>query len=132
MTLKANLAAALLLSATFALPALAQPVVPVVTQTAVPVVAINLNSFIGQTLFGVARAPLGTVTQVDPYAGVVAVAGRHGEFALISASMMLPDGPNLWAPLTYGDIKVASDMNLRHPGATMTGPKVIIIEPAIG
>lgn len=124
------IATAVLASAALATPILAQTIV---RQTILTETPIDLNQFVGQNLFGAAHANLGSISQVDPNTGVIALTGRHGEYALITTSLVIPDGPNLRAPtLTQGDIKLASDMNLSHPGATMMSPNIIIVEPPLG
>ena len=124
------IATAVLASAALTTPTVAQELVQ---QTIVTEVPINLNNFVGQNVFGAAHANLGTVSRVDPYRGVIALTGRYGEYALISMSLLIPNGLSLRAPtLSQGDIKYASDANLRHPGATMTAPHIIVVEPPLG
>jgi hypothetical protein len=121
-------AAAALASAALAAPVLAQPVERVTT-----VYTADLNGFIGRNLFGMAHANLGVVSAADPYAGVVGITGPHGEYALISASMLVHDGVTLHAPtLSAGDIKVASEANFAHRGSVLAGPHVIVVEPSAG
>jgi hypothetical protein len=120
------IASLLLLSSVAAVPASAieylQPVAPQ-----------NLNAFIGRNLFGEGYANLGVVSAVDPYAGVIGLTGTHGEFALISSSMLARNGLTLRAPtLTAGDVKIASDANFAHPGAMIATPHIIIVEPPPG
>jgi hypothetical protein len=111
-------------------PALAQPVAQ---ERVVTVYTTNLNAYIGRNLFGLANANLGVVSAVDPFAGVVGVTGTHGEYALISASMLTHDGLTLDAPtLSAGDIKAASDANLSRPGSVLASPHVIVVEPTAG
>lgn len=122
---------AVLASAAFATPGLAQEVVQetIVTE----VTTTDLNHFIGTNLFGLANANLGVVSAADPYMGVIGVTGRHGEYALISASMLTHDGATLYAPaLAAGDIKMASEAQWGRPGSVLTGPHVIVIEPPLG
>jgi len=119
------IASLLLLSSAAAVPASAfeglQPVAPQ-----------ELNAFVGSNLFGQAHANLGVVSAVDPVAGVIGLTGRFGEYALISSSMLARNGLTLRAPeLTAGDIKIASDTNLAHPGAMIATPHVIVIEPLV-
>ena len=105
-------------------------VVPALATQFDPVAPEDLNQFSGVPVLGRANANLGVVSAVDPIAGIVGIAGRHGEFAYVSTSMLGRDGARLHAPtMTTGDIKLASDANLRHPGATLVRPNVIINEP---
>jgi|SRR5215469_18262640 len=93
----------------------------------------NLNRYIGRNVFGWGHANLGVVSDANPYTGVIGLVGRHGEFALISDSLLAPDGLTLYAPtLTAGDIKVASNAQLARPGSVLTAPHVFIIEPPPG
>lgn len=95
-------------SAAVATPCLAQEVVQ--QTTGVREVTTDLNQFIGRNLFGRGHANLGVVSAADRYNGVIGVTGRHGEFALISGTLLTRDGLTLYAPaLTAGDIKVASN-----------------------
>jgi hypothetical protein len=122
--------AAALASAAFAAPSLAQVVVQesIVTQ-----INTDLNQFIGTNLFGLANANLGVVSAANPYTGVIGVTGRHGEYALISGSMLTHDGTTLYAPaLSVGDIKIASEAQWAHPGSVLAAPHVIVIEPPAG
>jgi hypothetical protein len=115
-------------SATFATSSVAQPITIVTT-----VYSNDLNGFIGRNLFGWGKANLGVVSRVDPYSGVIGVAGRYGEYALISVSMLTNDGWTLYAPtLTAGDMKVASEANFAHRGSVLAGPHVIVVEPFAG
>ncbi|MDE2475847.1 MAG: hypothetical protein KGO48_12420 [Alphaproteobacteria bacterium] len=121
----------LLGSAAVAMPSLAQDVVQ--QTTVVREVTTDLNQFIGRNLFGWGHANLGVVSAADRHNGVIGVTGRHGEFALISGTLLTRDGVTLYAPtLTAGDIKVASEANLAHPGAVLGAPQVLIIEPPPG
>jgi len=91
----------------------------------------DLNGLQNSVVYGRAYADLGTVSQVDANAGVVGISGKHGEFAIVSMSLLGRDGKRLRAPtLTTGDIKFASDRNLTHPGSTLVAPQVIIRERA--
>ena len=89
----------------------------------------DLSELQNSVVYGSGYANLGTVTQIDAAAGVVGIAGRHGEFAIVSMSLLGREGKRLRAPtLTTGDIKLASDHQLTHPGATLVAPQVIIRE----
>jgi hypothetical protein len=125
------IATAVLASAPCATPSLAREVVQetIVTE----VTTTNLNHFIGTNLFGLANANLGVVSAADPYMGVIGVTGRHGEYALISASMLTHDGATLYAlALAAGDIKMASEAQWARPGSVLAAPHVIVIEPPAG
>ena len=96
-----------------------------------PVAAEHLSQFQGQPIRGFANVDLGTVSRIDMHTGRIGIAGKHGEFALLSTSMLGRDGKTLHAPtVTVGDLKVASDANLARPGSTLVRPNVLIIEPA--
>lgn len=133
----------LLGSAAAATPSLAQEVVAVATlspdqevvqqTTTIREVTTNLNRFIGKNLFGLAHANLGVVSAADRDTGVIGVTGTHGEYALISGTLLTHDGLTLFAPtLSAGDIKVASEANLAYPGAVLGAPQIMIIEPPQG
>jgi len=108
-------------------------VAPAIAREMEPLSPVNLNELQNRVVFGRAYANLGTVTQVDPDAGVVGIAGRHGEFAIVSMSLLGWDGMRVFAPtLTVGDIKFASDIQLAQPRATLVAPQVIIRERAPG
>lgn len=130
--MKTGICALVLLgSAAVATPSLAQEVVQ--QTTIVRTVNTDLNQFIGRNLFGVGHANLGVVSAADRYNGVIGLTGRHGEFALISGSLLTHDGVTLYAPtLTAGDIKVASNAQFAHPGTVLGAPNVLIIEPPLG
>src|SRR5438105_14221970 len=99
-----------------ATPAPAQDVVREVTVT--EILAPDLNHYVGHTLFGWGEANLGVVSTANAERGIIGVTGRHGEFAMISASMLTHDGWTLHAPaLTDVDIYVASNVQLLHPYA---------------
>lgn len=118
----------LLGSATAATPSLAQEVVQ--QTTIVRQVNTDLNQFIGRNLFGFAHANLGVVSSADRFNGIIGLTGRHGEFALISGTLLTNDGLTLFAPtLTAGDIRVASNAQYARPGSVLTAPSVLIIEP---
>ena len=96
-----------------------------------PVAPQDLSEFAGLPIRGFANVDLGTVSEVDTRTGTIAIAGKYGEYALVSSSMLGRVGKTLHAPtVTVGDLKVASDANLSRPGATLVRPHVIIIEPA--
>jgi hypothetical protein len=125
------IATAVLASAVLATPTLAQEVVQQTVVVTGP--TTDLDQFIGRNLFGVAHANLGVVSAANPYTGVIGVTGRHGEYALISGSMLTHDGMTLYAPtLTVGDIKLASEAQWAHPGAILAAPHVIVVEPPVG
>ena len=116
-------ASLLLLSSAAAAPVWATQLDPVAPQ--------DLSEFQGLPIRGFANVDLGTVSRVDTRTGTIGIAGKYGEFALLSASMLGRDGKRLHAPtVTVGDLKFASDANLARPGATLVRPKVLIIEPA--
>src|SRR6266566_7855843 len=134
---KAMLIPALLLGVgTIATPVFAQEAVTEVVATAREIVreitvteirAPDLNHYVGRILFGAGEANLGVVSTANPYTGVIGVTGRHGEFAMIDASVLTHDGWTLHAPtLTAGDIKVASDAQLANPAAILSAPHVIV------
>lgn len=138
---KSVLISTLLLATAIAAPVRAQDVVREVIVAPVPerqrtvteYDRYGLDRYVGRTLFGLGKANLGVVNTADPYTGIITVSGRYGEYALISASMLTHDGLTLSAPtLTAGDIKVASDANLAHPGAILSSPHVIVVEPPLG
>ena len=123
-------ATAVLASAALATPTVAQEVVQ---QTPVTGITTNLDHFIGTNLFGVGHANLGVVSAADRDDSVIGVTGTYGEYALISGTLLTHDGMTLFAPtLTAGDIKVASEAQFAHPGAVLSTPNVIIIEPPQG
>src|SRR3954471_3081447 len=68
------------------------------TEMLQPIAAEDLDQFIGWTVFGEARAPLGVVSQVDLKAGIIGVVGRHGEFTLMHISVLARAGITLRAP----------------------------------
>ncbi len=118
---------ALAISISVAVPASAQP-------NPAYLAPHDLDHFVGQNLFGIGHIRLGVVSAVDPSTGVIAVVGRHGEFARVSSSLVLRDGLNLWAPnLTLSTVRIASDTNLERPAAgTIVLPEVEVIEPPLG
>jgi hypothetical protein len=96
-----------------------------------PVAAEDLDQFQGQPIRGFANVDLGTVSRVDMRTGTIGIAGKYGEFALLSTSMLGRNGKTLHAPtVSVGDLKFASDVNLARPGATLVRPHVLVIEPA--
>jgi hypothetical protein len=96
-----------------------------------PVAAEDLSEFAGLPVRGLANVDLGTVSRVDTRTGTIGIAGKYGEFALLSTSMLGRDGKRLHAPtVSVGDLKFASDANLSRPGATLVRPHVLVIEPA--
>jgi len=118
------IASFVLLSSASVLPALATQLDPVAPE--------DLSRFAGLSIRGFANANLGTVSQVDTNTGIIGIAGRYGEFAFVSTSMLARDGNRLHAPtMTVGDLKMASDANLSRPGATLVRPNVIINEPTL-
>lgn len=118
-------------SATVATPSLAQEVVQ--QTTIVRQVNTDLNQFIGRNLFGLGHANLGVVSSADRFNGIIGLTGRHGEFALISGTLLTNDGLTLFAPtLTAGDIRQASNAQYAHRGSVLTAPHVLIIEPPPG
>lgn len=98
-----------------------------------PVAARDLDHFIGFTITGQARAPLGVVSRVDPAAGVVQIVGSHGEVARLHVSALAHDGVILRAPtISVGDVKQASERNFSRPGTILVGPSVSVKEPPLG
>ena len=98
-----------------------------------PVAAQDLDQFIGSTVFGQARAPLGVVSKVDMKAGIVGLVGRHGEFTLMHTSVLARNGMTLRAPtVSIGNFVHASNANLVRPGSTLIYPHVIVEEPPFG
>ena len=98
-----------------------------------PVEPQVLDQFIGWTVYGEARAPLGVVSKVDRKAGVIGLVGRHGEFALMHTSVLARNGMILHAPtVSVGDFVRASTANLLRPGSTLIFPHVIVEEPPFG
>lgn len=90
-----------------------------------PVASYEVNKFIGTTLKGRAMAPLGIVSAADRKSGFLAVAGMHGERAIIHASLLQRSGTRLMAPqLTRADIKRVSGTNR----GLIAKPEVIIEE----
>jgi hypothetical protein len=119
------------LAVTVATPVFAQDAVRefVFAERAAP----DLNHYVGSTLFGFWYANLGVVTAANAETGVIALTGRHAEFALISSSMLTDAGGVLRAPdLTPGDIKVALDAQLANRAAILAAPQIIVIEPPAG
>src|SRR5262249_46526279 len=53
-----------------------------------PVDPQDLNHFVGMELHGMAFADLGVIGQVDRRAGLVALNGKHGEFAVLHTSLL--------------------------------------------
>jgi len=105
---------------------------PAAAETLAPVGSESLDQFIGTNLFGHAYANLGVVSQADLHSGVIGLSGPYGEFALIHTSMLARNGLTLRAPaLTVGDIRRASTMNLQHPGATIINPTITVKEPPV-
>lgn len=112
-------------------PASAQEIVE--RTTVIREVTTDLNHFIGQDLYGLGHADLGVVSSVNPDTGVIGVTGKHGEFALISGTMLAHDGWTLYAPgLTAGDLKEASEAQWANPAAILVHPHVIVVEPLVG
>jgi len=100
-----------------------------------PVGPQDLSHFIGSTVFGEDRAPLGTVTAVDQNTGVIGVVGRHGQYAVLDESVLGRDGMNLRAPtVSLSEFNLASTTRLSLPGLTLTSPtpSIEVIEPAPG
>jgi hypothetical protein len=98
-----------------------------------PVAGEDLDQYVGWTVFGEARAPLGVVSKVDRKAGVIGVVGRHGEFALMHISVLKRNGIELRAPtITFGEFAQASIANLTRRGSTLIYPNIIITEPPLG
>jgi hypothetical protein len=98
-----------------------------------PVEGKELNQYIGWTVVGAARAPLGVISKVDLNAGVIGVVGRHGEFALMHTSALRRNGLELAAPtVSIGDFARASIINMARPGSTIIFPSVIVNEPPLG
>lgn len=74
----------------------------------------DLNVFVGSNPLGFGHDNLGVISTADSSRGIVGVTGRHGEFSLMSASLLTHNGLTLDAPtLTRNDIKVASTPILR-------------------
>jgi len=93
----------------------------------------DLGQFVGWTVVGQARAPLGVVSQVDRSSGIIGVTGRHGEFALLHTSVLARNGIELRAPtISAGDFNMASIANLTRRGSTLVYPRIIIEEPPLG
>jgi hypothetical protein len=98
-----------------------------------PVAGEDLDQYVGWTVFGAARAPLGVVSKVDLKAGVIGVVGRHGEFALMHTSVLKRNGIELRAPtITFGEFAQASIANLTRRGSTLIYPNIIVTEPPLG
>jgi hypothetical protein len=96
-----------------------------------PVASQDLGHFVGSTLFGAERAPLGTVTAVDQNTGTVGVVGKHGQYAVLDESVLGRDGMILHAPtVTLSQFNLASTVRLSVPGLTVTAPTIEVIEPA--
>jgi hypothetical protein len=69
----------------------------------------DVNMFIGAEVHGAAQADLGVVSQVNPGLGLVAISGKHGEFAVVHVSLLRRDGPQIYAPtLNVGHIEQIS------------------------
>jgi hypothetical protein len=95
-----------------------------------PVAAQDLDEFIGSTVLGQARAPLGVVSSADRGAGVIGLVGRHGEFTLMHISVLKRNGMILRAPtVSIGDFNHASTANLLRPGSTLIYPHIIVVDP---
>jgi hypothetical protein len=95
-----------------------------------PVASQDLAQFIGSTVFGTDRAPLGTVTAVNETTGVIGVIGRHGQYALLDQSMLGRNGMILRAPtVSLGEFNFASAMGTAQP---VIAPRIEIIEPPPG
>jgi hypothetical protein len=103
------------------------------TEVLKPVATEDLDQFIGSTVFGQARAPLGVVSQADLTAGVIGVVGRHGEFTLMHISVLARNGVTLRAPtVSIGDFGHASTANLLRRGSTLIHPHMAVKEPPLG
>ena len=95
-----------------------------------PVASQDLAQFIGSTVFGTDRAPLGTVTAVNENTGVIGVIGRHGQYALLDQSVLGRNGMVLRAPtVSLGEFNFASAMGTAQP---VIAPRIEIIEPPLG
>ncbi len=103
------------------------------TEMLQPVAMEDLDQFIGSTVFGQARAPLGVVSKADLKAGVIGVVGRHGEFTLMHISVLARNGVTLRAPtVSIGDFGYASTANLLRRGSTLIYPHIVVKEPPLG
>ena len=93
-----------------------------------PVAPFELDGFIGKNLHGAGFANLGIVSAADPYSGLIAVVGRHGELATIHTSMLVANGKStLRAPaLTVGDVARVSYGGMSR--VPMVDPRIIIEE----
>lgn len=112
---------------TLILPALFAAIIVATPTFAVtkPVASYEVSKFIGTTLKGRAMAPLGVVSAADRKSGFLAVAGMHGERAIIHASLLQRNGTRLMAPqLTRADIRRVSGTNR----GLIAKPEVIIEE----
>jgi hypothetical protein len=70
----------------------------------------DVNMFVGVEVHGAAHADLGVVTEADPNLGLVAISGKHGEFAVVHISLLRRDGMQIYAPtLNAGYIGQISD-----------------------
>ncbi len=85
---------------TLILPALFAAIIVATPTFAVtkPVASYEVSKFIGTTLKGRAMAPLGVVSAADRKSGFLAVAGMHGERAIIHASLLQRNGTRLMPP----------------------------------
>jgi hypothetical protein len=126
MKMRTQLVSALLLSAAIAAPAWAYDLRRVDAQ--------DLNHFIGMEVHGAAQADLGVVSEVDSNLGLVGLAGKHGEFAVLHTSLLRRNGLQMYAPtLTVGHIaEISSDhwafSDTVAVAKPMT-PSIIIDEP---
>ena len=114
----------LLLSAAAAAPASAERVL-------MPVAAQDLNRFIGMEIHGAAHADLGVVSQADRRLGLIALAGKHGEFAVLHTSLLKRDGLQIYAPsLNVGHIAMISMDRMSRSGvvAVARTPEINIEE----
>ena len=114
----------LLLSAAVAAPASAERILK-------PVAAKDLSRFVGTTVYGRAHANIGVVSQVDRKRGLIAVAGKRGDFAVLHTSLLARDGMRMFAPqLSVGQMASISAKRASRPTlvAMAKTPSVIVEE----
>ncbi len=125
MKKRTQLLSLLLLSAAVAAPASAERIMN-------PVAAQDLNRFIGSEVHGAAHADLGVVSQADSRLGLIALTGKHGEFAVLHTSLLKRDGLQMFAPgLNVGHISQISMNRLSRQNtvAVAKTPTITIEEP---
>jgi len=95
----------------------------------------ELSHFVGTDVIGRANVDLGVVDTVDPRLGLIAMRGKHGEFAVLHTSLLKRDGFRMFAPeLSVGDIAQISMDRAEWPHAVAVAkasiPTIIREEPA--